>query len=345
MNALPDRSDVHWVGVDVSKDSFDAALSECWQHFPQIHPNELPVQKFERSPKGVEIFLRWLDKHNPHQATVRVIMEATGKYSVELTLWMLESCPTLAPAIVNPRFTAHFIKSMGLRNKTDRMDACALAFYGIERQPCAYTPPPPEYTELRELSRYRDGLVRQRTMLKNQTHENTSSAVVRRNLAKRLGLLTKDIVRIESEMNTLVCKHESLKHDVDLLSSICGTAFIVATTIVAELGDLRRFQLARQLTAFAGLSPQHRQSGTSVQGKSRICKQGNPRVRRCLYLAALSAIRSDTPFRTTYQRLLQSGKKPRVALVAIMRKLLVTMRAILISGKPFNRNHIGQQYA
>ncbi|HIA48151.1 MAG TPA: hypothetical protein EYN96_09345 [Candidatus Hydrogenedentes bacterium] len=74
-------------------------------------------------------------------------------------------------------------------------------------------------------------------------------------------------------------------------------------------------------------------------------KQGNPRVRRCLYLAALSAIRSDTPFRTTYQRLLQSDKKPRVALAAIMRKLLVTMRAILISGKPFNQNHIGLQYA
>ena len=177
--------------------------------------------------------------------------------------------------------------------------------------------------------------MRQRTALKNQTKETCASTFVQKMQAKRLRLLTGDIERVEEQMKILVDQHEDLKRDIELLISIYGVAFINATTILAELGDLRRFTLARQLSAFAGMSPQHRQSGTSIRGRSRLCKQGNARVRQCLYLSAMAAIRGNNQLRDTYQHLLAQGKIRMVALGAIMRKLLTLMRAILISGKQF----------
>ncbi len=326
---------LHWVGADVAKHTFDAALVRCDRHYPETALREIPARTFSRTFQGVERFIDWLDEHGVDHEDVRVVMEATGKYSVELAVWMIAQRPTLSPAIANPQQTSAFITSMGLRNKTDRLEARALGFYGVERRPLAYEAPTPECKELRALSRYRDSLVRQRTALKNQRNELDDSTFVQKNQTKRLRLLTGDITRVEDEMKALVNQHQALKRDIELLTSIYSIAFINATTILAELGDLRRFPLARQLTAFAGMSPRHHQSGTSIHGRSRLCKQGNPRIRQCLYLAAMTAIRGQNQFRHTYQRLLTEGKPRMVALGAIMRKLLILMRAILISGKPY----------
>ncbi len=327
--------DTHWVGADVAKSTFDAALVRCEKHYPDTPLREIPACTFERSSQGVQAFLSWLDAQGVDDTGVRVVMEATGNYSTELAVWMLSQRQTLSPAIANPRHTSAFIKSMGLRNKTDRLEARALGFYGVERHPLAYEAPSPEQAELRALSRYRDRLVRQRTALKNQMNETCESTFVQKIQAKRLRLLTRDIERVEEQMKALVDQHEDLKRDIELLMSIYGVAFINATTVLAELGDLRRFTLARQLSAFAGMSPRHRQSGTSIHGRSRLCKQGNSRVRQCLFLSALAAIRGNNQLRETYQRLLAQGKPRMVALGAIMRKLLTLMRAILISGKRY----------
>lgn len=329
------RMEIHWVGMDVSKDSFDASFVRRDQHFPDTELREIPTRNFKRSPEGVQAFLDWLDTQEEQGEEVRVVMEATGKYSTDLTVWLLLARPALAPAIVNPRHTSAFITSMGVRNKTDALEARALGFYGVERHPIAYERLTPERAELRDLSRYRQSLVQQRTALKNRKGEGSDSAFVEKNQAKRLRLLNKDIERVEAEMADVVEQHEDLKRDVALLSSIYGVAFINATTILAELGELRRFGLARQLTAFAGMSPRHHQSGTSIHRRSRLCKQGNPRIRQCLYLSAMIAIRGDNLFRRTYHRLLEQGKPKMVALAAIMRKLLTVMRAILISGQPY----------
>ena len=131
-------------------------------------------------------------------------MEATGRYSTELTVWMLDARASLHPAIVNPHYTAAFIKSMGVRNKTDRLEARALGFYGIERHPMPYEPPTPEHAELRALSRYRDSLVRQQTVLKNQMKETCDCATVQKMQNKRIRLLAGDIARIEQAMKDIV---------------------------------------------------------------------------------------------------------------------------------------------
>jgi len=326
----------HWVGLDVAKGSFDAALLRPGQRFPQTPLREVPVDSFARTPQGVHAFIDWIRAQRVEPDTVRVVMEATGKYSTELAAWLREQVAALAPAIANPRHTSAFIKSMGVRNKTDRLEARALAFFGMERRPNAYEPHSPERSELRELSRHRDGLVRERTMVKNRIHETSASTYVNTDRKRHLAQLIKRIQRVEAAMKKCVAQSPTLKQDVALLTSIYGVAFINATTILAELGELRRFEKARQLTAFAGMSPRHHESGTSVKGCSRLCKQGNSRSRQSLYLSAMVAIRGDNPLRCFYQNLLQEGKPKMVALAAVMRKLLVLMRSILISGHPYD---------
>jgi transposase len=328
----------HWIGIDVAKKTFDAALVRHGQKWPATPLAEIPVRNFARTPQGVEDFLQWLDalvSAVDPPICVRVIMEATGRYSTELALWMVARRASLAPAIAPPHQTAAFIASLGLRNKTDKLEARALGFYGMERQPPAYQPMSVHESQLRELTRYRDYLVRERVAAANRTDETSSCQAVQHMQRKRLRLLERDIARIEQQMRLKVDACPELKQDIALLCTIYGVGFITAATVRAELGDLRRFYKARQLTAYAGLNPSLRQSGTSVNGRPRMSKKGNPRVRQSLYLAAMVIIRGQNDLQRTYLRLREEGKGPMAALGAVMRKLLVLMRAILISGKPF----------
>lgn len=325
---------IHWVGLDVSKKTFDAGFVRSGQKYPATDLCDVPARAFERSREGVVCFLDWLSElteNDEEQSRVRVAMEATGKYSIELAVWLLEEHPSLEPAIVCPSHTAAFIKSLGLRNKTDKLEARALAFYGVEREPAAYEPPTAEHGELQALSRYRGALVGERTAAGNRAKEGSASKLVRQMQAKRSRLLDGDIKRIETEMKRVVDAAPQLKHDIELLSSIYGVGFIVAAVIIAELGDLRRFRKARQLTAFAGVSPRTYQSGTSISGRPRMCKKGNPRVRQVLFLSALATIRGRNDLQRTYTRLLNEGKQPKAAIGAVMRKLLIVMRALLIT--------------
>ena len=327
-----------WVGIDVAKATFDVAYALEGQKASRATMAGLPQRSFERTRTGVEAFLAWLDTQVPlaHRNQVRVVMEATGKYSIELAVWLLEQRPCLAPAIVNPKLTNKFIGSLGLRTRTDAVVARALAFYGVDRAPHPYNKPKPQQQELRELVRYRRFLVEQNTAERNRCEEHSTSAFVRKQHAKRITAIGRDIARVEREMRLLVKKNPAFNTDVELLTSIFGVGFIVATVVLAELGDLRRFMRARELSAFAGLSPIHTESGTSVKTRTHLCKQGHPGVRQALYLASLSAIRQDNHFSRTYHRLLASGKKKMVALGAVMRKILVVMRAILISGQAYD---------
>jgi transposase len=329
----------YWMGMDVAKDTFDAALVRPGQHYPQTPLREVPVKTFSRDPQGVAQCLTWMRTvlHKaPAPPTVRGIMEATGMYSIELCAWLCEQCAMLAPAIVNPEQTSAFAKSMALRNKTDHLDARALAFYGAERRPDPYEPLTPEHRQLRELSRYRDALIKEKVAEGNRAEQQPHTKLLRTIQAQRERQRTRDIKKVQDEMKRLIDNTPQLKQDYELLNTIPGVAFITTAVILAEMGDLRRFARARQATAFAGVTPRQTTSGTSVNGRPRMSKKGNARVRQALYMAAMSAIRFNAPLRAKYEALVQQGKAPMVALGAIMRKLLTIMRAMLLSNSKFD---------
>lgn len=335
-----DATQCHWVGLDVSKKVFDAGFARSDQHFPSTSLGELPWNRFHRTTAGVGKFIAWLETlvTTSEQSHVRVVMEATGDYSVELAALLIAQRPCLAPAIAAPTSTAAFIKSLALRNKTDGLDARALAFYGVERRPVAYEPLTPEREKLRQVTRCRDFLVRQQTALKNRQAERSCDATVCKIQAKHLRQLDKDIKALKRTMIHIIQQSPVLKKDYDLLLSIDGVGPITAAVVLAELGDLRRFTRARQLTAFVGVSPRIYESGSSVRGKTHMSKHGNARARQALYLSAMATLRKKghTPIKDMQRRLCQNGKVPKAALGAAMRKQLCLMRAVIINETPFD---------
>jgi len=330
----------HWAGLDVSKRFFDAAVAGPGQHVANTSLRDLPWKQFPRTKEGATQFVGWLDTCAvaPQAAGVRVVMEATGKYSIELTAWLLEVRTGLAPAIENAGRTKAFIDSLGQRNRTDGLAARALAFYGVERRPAPCEPLTPQRQKLRELSRFRDTLVGQRGALKNRRMSGISTKVVERMQTRQLRQLDRDIAKIEHEMDQVVKAHPPFQRDYKLLISIAGVGRITAMVVLAEVGDLRRFYRARQLTAYVGVSPSVVQSGSSIRGRTRMCKRGNRRVRKALYMSALAVLRTQYPnsLKAMYLCLCDHGKEKKSALGALMRKQLTVMRAVLIHGVPYN---------
>ncbi len=330
---------LHWVGIDVSKPFFDAALLS-WQDQEVGAPlRELPAERFRRTRVGAEQFVTWLEGllgEEIDALETHVVMEATGKYSSTLAMWLLECQRPLVVAIVNPQPVAQFIKSLALRNTTDSLSARGLALFGAQRRPVPYQPLSKGEADLRELSRYRHFLVGQRTDMSNHDGERAHTKTVLKMQAHRRSQIKKDIATVEEQMHAQAAKLDGLREDVELLDTIYGVGFITAVTVRVELGDLRRFERARELSSFAGVSPREFTSGTSVHKRTRMSKAGNSRVRAVLYMACCASIVHPNPRKDDYLRYLGNGKEPMSALGILMRQMLVLMRAILISGQPYD---------
>ncbi len=329
----------HWVGIDVSKQFFDAALLSWQDQETGAALREFPAERFRRTQAGAKHFVAWLEGlvgEEIDALETHVVMEATGKYSSTLAMWLLECHRPLVVAIVNPQPVAKFIQSLAMRNTTDRLSARGLALYGAQRRPVPYQPLSKEEADLRELTRYRHFLVGQCTDMSNHDGERAHTKAVLKMQARRRNQIKKDIAAVEEQMKLQLAKDEGLREDVELLDTIYGVGFITAVTVRVELGDLRRFERARELSSFAGVSPREFASGTSVRKRTRMSKAGNSRVRAVLYMASCAAVVHPNPWKDEYLRHIANGKEPMAALGILMRKLLVLMRAILISGQPYD---------
>lgn len=328
-----------WCGIDVSDKTFDAALviNHKFSEFEKV--SSAP---FNGTKAGVAKFFLWLSDMlkglRVSPAQVGIVMEATGRMSLELyALLHSDGHEWHTVAIVNPRQIKSYIDSLARRNKTDSQDAKAIAFFGREREPIGYEVREPAYQRLRELVRFRKTCVNQKTAL-NSRRESVTEPFIRKEIKKQLNLLEKTISNCEKEISDTIRQDAQLIQDFETLTSMVGVGKVTAWTVLGELGDLRRYKKSRQLSAMAGLSPSNRQSGTSVWSPPRMSKQGGAMVREVLYMAAMSAARSNktSSFKDTYEDLVGRGKAPKSALGAVMRKMLVTMRAMIVSGTSFN---------
>ena len=329
---------LHWIGIDVAKETFEAGLGFAGQRPTTETFRCVPVKSFLRTPEGVAELLAWVDEQltsRPEAFHLRAVMEATSFYSLELCAWLNQARPELAPAIADPAQTHAYVKSLKLRNKTDRTDARALSFYGVERHPKPYEALSEEHQQLRELVRYRDVLITEKVAEGNRTEQEPANKALRSIQQQRRKQLERNIERVEKEIKNLLRRSPNLQRDYKLLTSIPGVAFVTAIVILSEMGDLRRFTRARQATAYAGVTPRRVESGTSVNKKTKMSKKGNPRVRKALYMAAMTTIRTSPELRRIYDKIKQRSGKGAVALGVIMRKLVTIMRALLITETPF----------
>ena len=335
-------------GLDVSKATFECAMARSDQApFEPADLRRIKTRTFDRTAEQAAAFLDWAESQMPDDSLMIVVMESTGSYSMQLACWLLATKADLSLAIVDPKRPKSYAVTIGVRNKTDKIDARVISAYAAERRPVSDQPVEQIYRDLRAMTRTRQFLLAQLTAMRSHLEmlvtEQLSLSVgkhVTKALNQAITKFEKQIEVIEKQLKEMVNKaDERLRRDIQMLDSLVGVAFLTAVTICAEFGDLRRFGSARQLVAMAGLNPEIKQSGKRI-GQSHISKRGSSFARCALYMSALSAITADCDFHEFYDHLVeQSHKKKMVATVAVMRKMLVTMRAVVITGHPYQRHY------
>jgi transposase len=252
-----------------------------------------------------------------------VICEATGGYERDVVAALQQAA--IALSVLNPGRVRHFARAQGQRAKTDRIDAALLTAYGQALHPKATPPRTPTEQHLSELVRRRAQLL-ELLVAQRQQAERLTLASVRRQAKSLVRRLKADLEQIEKELQQLRQQNASLNARVEKLQAITGVGTVTALGVLAELPELGTLN-RRQAAALAGLAPHPRESG-NWQGR-RTIGGGRPAVRRALYMAALVAAHSNRHLKLFYQRLRAAGKPAKVALAAVMRKLIISMNHIL----------------
>lgn len=250
-------------------------------------------------------------------------------------------------AVVSPASARHYARARLRRAKTDAVDALILAQYGRDLGPARWTPPPAEVQLLQLLLRQRDDLVAMRTQTTNRLHALAQWPDLPADLADPLravlATVEAQIAQLDERIQQRAAAAGTIAADVARLDGIAGVGWLTATLVLTELWVLGPTASPAQAVAYAGLDPAPHQSGTSVRGAGHISKAGNARLRQALYMAALSAARSNPTLRAFYQRLLGRGKLKKVALVAVARKLLVLMVTLVRQRRTFDPAWRGQR--
>ena len=295
------------IGVDVAKLTLEVA-GESSKSFG-----------LSNDSVGHKKLVAWLKKQ---PAPVRVVCEATGGYEKAMIEALIDA--GFEVCRVNPRRVRHFARALGRIAKTDPIDAALLAAYGRMAQPRIVHRPQPANERLRALFDRRQQLVDQRTAETNRLQ--TADDNLRPLIQEMLVLLEKQIATLEQLIDEHIDSDPTLKTRIDRMEQVKGVGRVTSTVLLAhlpELGTLDR----REAAALAGVAPFNRDSGP-MQGKRSIAG-GRSQVRKILYMAATAAAKHNRILSAFYNRLITHGKKPKVALVAVMRKLIVLLNHLL----------------
>lgn len=317
-------------GIDVSKDKLDAALTFDGNKI-------LSTATFQNSFLGFQKLNVWILKHSKAFMNVHFCIEATGIYHEELSEFLQEN-ESFIVSVINPFQAKSFANSRLLRTKNDKVDAGLLACYCAISRPRETVSEKEEVKTLRKLVRALNYQIEERAKYKMKLHsvkDDYAAHVV----SATVSFFTESIANIEEKIKQHVDAFPKLKRQIELLESIPGIGLRTSFQILAELHSEDGNKInAKAQVAHAGLAPREYQSGSSVNGKPKICKTGNKRLRKSLYMPAMTAMKYNRHLNEFYQRLLSNGKPKMVALIAVMRKLLVLSVGILNNGIPFDEN-------
>jgi transposase len=296
------------IGADISKDHID------------LHSlPDAQTLKVSNDRKGFAAILRWIGT----KGVERIVFEPTGPYHKAFERFMMMQ--GLALSKVNPRLARRFAQATGRLAKTDRIDAALLARYGALLEPRILQANTQTLNDLKELHMARLALVKDRTAAKNRA-KALSNPLLKKQSADRLRQIDRQIKAVEEAIMVLIAEDASLKARFDILVSIPGLSQITAFTLLIEMPELGELD-EKAAAALSGLAPISRQSGRWT-GRAFIAG-GRAIVRHALYMPALVACRFNPDLKAKYELLKAAGKPPKVAITAIMRKLIVLANALL----------------
>lgn len=297
-----------FVGIDVSKDKLDV---RC------LPGSEF--RQFDNEPADRVALVEWLS----HRPACLLVVESTGGYERELVYAAQDA--GLEIALCNPRQVRDFAKGTGQLAKTDRIDAGILAEFARQVQPRPLAKVPDKQREIEALVVRRRQLVEFCTAEQNRLQQVSQKFVVK-SLLKVLNALKRELKAIEKQILELLESDDDWRRKIEVLESVAGVGPVTSAALVAELSELGN--LNRQaIAALVGVAPYPYESGT-FRGK-RVIWGGRAKIRSTLYMATLTARRCNPVIREFAHRLHKLGKPFKVVMVACMRKLLVTLNAML----------------
>ena len=308
-------------GIDVAQKELVVTLGRMFDDFTI----ELFSYKvFKNSDAGIKLLVEWVNKKMDRKLAVRYVMEATGVYHQKFACYLEENNQQVS--IVLPNKISNYIRTLEMKTITDKSCSQAITQFGLERKLDTWTKPKKSYKELQQLTRERDQIVQERSIIKNQIHAEKSEAMPNKKslnrMQSRIQFLNAQETEIKSDIAQIINNNPELKETIDRITTIPGVGSLTATIVLAETNGFELIRSKSQLTSYAGLDVKEKQSGTSVKGKPRISKKGNRNLRKAMYLPALTAVKWDDNFKDVYARLVSKHGIKMKALVAIQRKLL-----------------------
>jgi transposase len=299
------------LGVDISKDTLDVHL----------HPGGTS-RRFANDRKGFAALIKWL----AGVVVTRIVYEPTGAYHRTFERCFLEAGFTLAK--VNPRQARRFAEAIGTNAKTDAVDAGLLARFGAMIEPRPLEPSSAAFLEMKDLLAARRALIKDRTAGQNRAHQCTL-ALLKAQAAERLNQIERQIAAIDQALRERLEADHNLKARFDILTSVPGLGEATALVLLIEMPELGALE-NKCAASLAGLAPLARDSG-QWRGKRSI-RGGRAALRHALFMPALVAVRFNPDLKAAYDVLIGAGKPAKVALVAVMRRLVILANALLRKG-------------
>jgi transposase len=305
-----------FVGIDVSKDRLDV----------HIHPSgdQLAIPRDEG---GLDTLILHLKDLN----LAVIAIEATGGYEAPAVAAL--GVAGLPVVVVNPKQVHNYAKALGFNAKTDLIDAAVIARFAEAVRPPIRPFPDEQTIALADLLGRRRQIVQMITAEKNRALRMAKNKALHKSLTRVIDALTRELDRLDRDIDTTVQASPVWCAKQDLLASVPGIGKVIARTLLAEMPELGTLD-RRQAASLAGLAPWTRQSG-QWRGKSMI-GGGRAVCRTVLFLAALSAARHNSDLKIFAQRLLNAGKSKKTVLIAIARKLITILNAIIRDNKPWS---------
>ncbi len=315
------------VGIDVAKKKVDLCV---------VCNAKGKSKVFDNTPAGHREIQRWLSERGFVPAATHVCLEATGPYSEVLATTLVSGGWKVS--VVNPARVKGFAQGELARNKTDRADAALLARFCAAMRPALWEPPSRAFRQLRawvdRLQALKD--MRQQEMNRIEALEASEQIDVLAHVKSHVTWLDREIGRLERDIDDHIDRHPELKADAELIASIPGIGRTTVAKVLAYAGDVRRFDSAKALAAFIGLSPRQRLSGSSVRGRTMLSRTGHKALRHALYMPGLVARRHNEALKAFGDRLSLAGLAPKAVIGAVMRKLAHFIYGVIKSGKPFD---------
>lgn len=312
---------VLYIGIDISKAKLDAAL---------MLGEKCRNKTFENTPAGHKALLGWIALMPAHER-VHVCMEATNIYWELCAQTLSEAAITVS--VVNPALVKAHAQSLGLRVKTDRVDARAIASFCREKRPAPWQPLSKTEQALRALVLRHAALMQMKGQESNRRESVRDAAA--ESVQMHLVWLDTEIERIEHEIKKRIDDDPILKGKRELLDSIPGVGERTISVVLSFASFIERMGNAKQFAALGGLNPALRESGT-MKARATLSKTGHAALRRALYMPAMVALYC-TGWGKVYRARLEANRKPAKLIIgAMMRKLAHVIFGVLKSGKPFD---------